>query len=161
MKLSRTGWNNVIIFSVMSMILLINQMDKHLFQSGSDVSSKGEILLVEQHGTILTLAVNQQIFIERIGRTWRAKPAKISGQSLEQMMLAWQDNSGIIIEEPEGLKQQSGVVVTLELAGQQESIVMSLYPVKDQLLLYHHARDIWLSLPLPIYQQLLPAILFQ
>ncbi|WDE11685.1 hypothetical protein [Thalassomonas haliotis] len=160
MKLSKTGWNNVIIFSVMAMILLINQMNKGLFDSGEETGAE-DVFLIDRHSAILTLEVNQQLVIERIGRTWRATPAKITGQALEQMMLAWQDNSGTVVEEPSGLEQISAVVVTLHLAGQQQAQVFSLYPVNEQLLLYHHGRNSWLSLPLPIYRQLLPPSLLQ
>ena len=160
MKLSRTGWNNVIIFSVMAMILVINQMNKGLFQSGERAAAEQSFIL-ERHSAILTLAINRQLLIERIGRTWRATPAHISGQSLEQMMLAWQESSGAVVNAPEGLEQQSGVVVTVQLAGQLQPHVFSLYPVSEQLLLYLHGEKRWLSLPLPLYQQLIPSSLLQ
>lgn len=159
MKLSRTGWNNVIIFSVMAMILLINQMNKGLFDAGADAGAE-EVFIIDRHSAILTLEVNQQLVIERIGRTWRATPAKITGQALDQMMLAWQDNSGTLVDEPKGLEQVAAVVVTLHLAGQEQAQVFSLYPVNEQLFLYHHRQNRWLSLPLPIYRQLLPPSLF-
>ncbi|WDE05571.1 hypothetical protein SG34_001080 [Thalassomonas viridans] len=160
MKLSRAGWNNVIIFSVMSMILLINQMNQGLFDGG-ETSGAEEQFIIERHSAILTLEVNQQLVIERIGRTWRATPAKITGQALDQMMLAWQDNSGTKVEAPDGLEQVSAVIVTMHLAGQEQPQVFSLYPAADQLFLYRHSDNSWLSLPLPIYQQLLPQILLQ
>ncbi|WDD98943.1 hypothetical protein [Thalassomonas actiniarum] len=155
MKLSRAGWNNVIIFSVMAMILLIHQMNKGLMEPGENNSGQ-EVYIIDRHSAILTLEVNQQLVIERIGRTWRATPAIITGQALDQMMLAWQDNSGTVVEAPAGLEQVSSVVVTLHLAGQEQPQVFSLYPVSEQLFLYHHSQKLWLSLPLPIYRQLLP-----
>jgi len=84
MKLSRTGWNNVIIFSVMIFILVINVTNKKLYSSDDNQSDEQNTIFAK-HAVILSLAVNQQVTIERIGRTWRATPAKISGQALEQM----------------------------------------------------------------------------
>jgi len=160
MKLSRAGWNNVIIFSVMSMILLIHQMNKGLVES-DEADGAEEVYIIDRHSAILTLEVNRQLVVERIGRTWRATPAHISGQALEQMMLAWQDNSGTQVEAPTGLEQHAAVVVTVQLAGQEQPQVFSLYPADEQLYLYRHGPKTWLSLPLPIFGQLLPPSVLQ
>ena len=49
MKLSRTGWNNVIIFSVMIIILLINATNDRLFPEGDSVNDK---TILPEHSVI-------------------------------------------------------------------------------------------------------------
>ena len=72
MKLSRTGWNNVIIFSVMIIILLINATNDRLFPDGESGSDK---YILPEHSVILTLAINfadnRQLTFERVGRAWQ------------------------------------------------------------------------------------------
>lgn len=157
MKLSRTGWNNVIIFSVMGIILLLNVTNERLFkQSDGAYSSSTEVPILGAQAVILTLNINQQLTIERIGQSWRAMPAKISGQALEQMMNAWQQAVGII--QPPGLEvaSQPSYVATVYLAGDEQATVLSLYPLADQLLVFNHRWQQWFSLPRAIYFQLLP-----
>ena len=54
-KLSKTGWNNVIIFAVMGFILLINVTNNKIFLS--DKNSDQNIALVGQQNVILTLSM--------------------------------------------------------------------------------------------------------
>jgi hypothetical protein len=156
MRLSRTGWNNVIIFSVMAMILLINLTSKQLFQTQPSNNDLTEQAILGDDPVILTLGINNQLLIERIGRTWRAIPAKISGQALDQMMQSWQQTTAVVQTAPTQVDQQAGIIVTVELAGQQQAQVLSLYPVQHALFIYHHGQQQWFSLPLPIYRQLVP-----
>lgn len=159
MKLSRSGWNNVIIFSVMAMILLINVTNKQLFESDNNSDTLGEQIILGSDAVILTLAINDQLLIERIGRTWRATPENISGQLLEQMMFSWQQASGTTQLEPPQQDRQDAITVTINLAGQAQAQVLSLYPSQDMLLIYHHRQQQWFSLPIPLYRQLIPMTL--
>lgn len=159
MKLSKTGWNNVIIFTVMSMILLINLTNGRLFPDNDKSTTNKERTILGEHAVILTLAINEQILIERIGQTWRAKPAIIFNQALEQMMLSWQQHAAIEVSAPTDILNNSNnnaTIVTINLAGQEQPIVLSLYPLKDQFLIFHHPDKKWLSLPAQLYPQLIP-----
>ena len=51
-KLSKTGWNNVIIFAVMGFILVINLTNKKIFSADDNVSSEQEIALVGKQNVI-------------------------------------------------------------------------------------------------------------
>lgn len=159
MKLSRTAWNNVIIFSVMGMILLINLSNK---DSSIDESTtaNNEIALVNQQQHILTLAVNQELLVERSGKTWRATPAKISEQALEQMIYAWQQNTGVALSNTPKVIAENATKVTIELAGENLPLVFSLYLTEQQLLVFNHNQNIWLQLPKALDKQLLPAEIF-
>jgi len=157
-KLSRAGWNNIIIFGVMGFILLINATHDNVFSSKQ--STDEEQYILGENAVILTLSINQQITIERIGKTWRTTPATISGQALDQMMLAWHQSSGTKYTPQQDIDPQLGLIVSAELAGQAQAMVLSLHIIDQQLLVYNHQNKRWLSLPLPIYNQLLPDQLF-
>ncbi len=157
MKLSKAAWNNVMIFSVLSMILIINLTNGKLFPGNDTNTAENERALINEHAVILTLAINQQILIERIGQTWRSQPAIISRQALEQMMFSWQQLSALEVTAPTDVTNSTNpIIVTLNIAGQEQPAVLSLYPLKDQFLIYHHQDKKWLSLSAQLYQQLIP-----
>ena len=154
-KFSRTGWNNVIIFSVMGFILLINATQPNV-DSMPDMSAEEQFMLVPEFGVILSLTVNQQTHIERIGQTWRAMPAIIEGQPLNAMMQAWHRVSGEIIDKPSNLDKSRAVIVSLLLAGQSDSEYFMLVVHEDQLIIFKQSTEQWLRLPKAILSQLAP-----
>lgn len=154
-KLSRTGWNNIIIFAVMGFILLINISQRSGNQSVSSVSH--EQALFNQSQVILTLEINHHLIIERIGRTWRATPAIIQGQALEQMMMSWQQSSGSLVEKPENIDMQMGLVVSLAITGEANLMQLQLYDFDNTLYIYKLSTKQWYRLPLALYSQLLPS----
>jgi hypothetical protein len=129
-KLSRAGWNNVIIFVVMGFILLINVTQDNLFSSSTNTQQEQSVL--GEHAVILTLTVNQQVKIERIGKTWRAVPANISGQALEQMMMAWHQSLGVLIDAPKDIDHQLALIVSVELAGQPQTLMLIIHATTYQ-----------------------------
>lgn len=157
-KFSRAGWNNVIIFAVMGFILLINATHDNVFSVKSD--KQQTVALLGNNAVILTLTINQQIKIERIGKTWRASPATIDGQALEQMMMAWQQSTGEIIDEPVDIDKQLALIVSADVAGQTQATILSIHATDEKLLVFNHKSKQWLALPLPIYSQLLPTQIF-
>ena len=152
MKLSRTGRNNVIIFSVMIFILVINVTNKKLYSSDDDQQKT----IFSNHAVILSLAVNQQVSIQRIGRTWKASPAKISGQALDQMMLTWHEIEGDIMTDPPEFERQMALVVSVELAGETSAQRLNLFITDNELLIFNEQQNRWLSFPLVIFSQLIP-----
>ncbi len=159
MKLSRTAWNNVIIFSVMGLILLIN-LTNNDEQQTTNISVNNEMNILTEHQHILTLTINQELFIERIGKTWRATPAKLSGQALEQMIYAWQQSTGSTLSTAPVVIQENATKVTIDLAGEAEPLILSLYLANQQLLIFNHQNEMWLQLPQALYFQLLPTEIF-
>ncbi len=157
-KLSRAGWNNIIIFGVMGFILLINATHDNVFTSNTAKSQQD--YLFGEHGVIVALTINQQVKIERIGNSWRATPTVINGQPLEQMMLSWQQLEGDAIDAPDNIDPQLGLIVSVELAGQANAVVLSVHVEQQKLLLYHQQQQQWYAFALPIYQQLLPEQVF-
>jgi hypothetical protein len=156
MRLSKTAWNNVIIFSVMSIIIIINYTNNKLFQRDESGAFTQEIPLFSAQAVILTLTINQQFTIERIGQTWRIKPAIIASQPLEQMMYSWQQSTGTTIAIQNELAQYTPIIVSAVIAGEESPYILSLYPLADQLVVYNHNKKRWLTLPLAIFHQLFP-----
>lgn len=154
-NLSRSGWNNVIIFAVMGFILLINLTHKDT--STTAPFTESEQFLFHDGDVILTLTINGGVAIERIGRTWRAAPAVIHGQLLDQMMMSWQKIKGGSITPPSNIDMQMGLTVSLAIAGQDELMVLRLFDYDNQLLIYRVNSEQWLMLPLEIFSQLLPS----
>jgi len=166
MKLSRTGWNNVIIFSVMIIILLINATNDKLFPSeeNNHDNNNAERLILPQHSVILTLAVElsnkQQVLLERAGRSWQLTTQGIilekTEQQIEQMMFAWQQSQGLVQAAEIVIDSAQGITVHIVLAGESQARTLILYPLSDQLLIYQQQENIWLALPATLAQQLLP-----
>ena len=112
--------------------------------------------LVADHAVILSLTVNQQTHIERIGQTWRSMPSVIEGQPLDAMMSAWHQVSGTEIAKPEQLDKTKAIVVSVVLAGQEVDEYFMLLPSTQQLIIYKQSSDQWLSIAAPIFSQLIP-----
>lgn len=163
MKLSRTGWNNVIIFSVMTIILVINATNNKLFPN-EESENKAEQLILPEHSVILTLSIelskSQRVLFERIGRSWQltAKGVMLekTEQQIEQMMFAWQQSSGLVQVADIVIDNKQGIPVQIALAGDAQAKTFTLYPLADQLLIYQHQDKLWLALPATLSQQLLP-----
>lgn len=158
-RLSRPAWNNVIIFAILGFILLINFSQKNLFNNTQEASFE-QPLLGEQ-AVILSLQVNQEFLVERIGQGWRAKPTVMSEQLLAQMMASWSVIQATKLSEPPVLNQQGSVVVSIQLAGQSQADIYSLYPEADQLFILQHTSGDWFTLAKPLYWQLIPKQLMQ
>ncbi len=164
MKLSRTAWNNVIIFSVMIIILLINATNNKLFPDGESNNSSAEQLLLPKHSVILALTVhltnNQQLQFERVGRGWQMSAKGLlvdySEQQIEQMMFSWQQSVGLVQADDIVIDEQLATKVSIDLAGIDQQQIFNLYPLNDQLLIYHQQSKHWLSLPSALVKQLLP-----
>lgn len=154
-KFSRTGWNNVIIFSVMGFILLINATQKNT-SSQNAAAIEEQYKLVPDYGVILSLTVNQQTHIERIGQTWRTTPSLIEGQPLNAMMQTWHEASGEIIKKPKDLDKSQAVIISLLLAGQGDSEYFMLVLHDEQLIIFKQSSDRWLRLPKALFYQLVP-----
>jgi hypothetical protein len=160
MKLSKTAWNNVIIFSVMIIILIINTTNNRLFP---ETDTNDELMLPE-HSVVLTLSIdfpnNTSVVFDRIARAWKTTSqgvlVDLSNQQIDQMMLAWQQGSGLIQAADIIVEGQESVEVSIGIAGVEEEQLFTLYPLADQLLVYNQQKKIWLALPATMKHQLIP-----
>jgi len=161
MKLSRTGWNNIIIFSVMIIILLISATNDRLFPERGRDSDKH---LLPEHSVILTLVINfdgkRQLTFERVGRAWKMTSqgllVDLSNQQIEQLMLAWQQSSGLVQADDILIEGLSGIEVLINTATQKHELAYMVYPLVDQLLVLNLQNKLWLALPKAVAHQLIP-----
>jgi hypothetical protein len=161
MKLSRTAWNNVIIFSVMIIILLINATNDRLFPEGESDNDK---YLLPEHSVILTLTINfpdnRQLTFERVGRAWQMTRqgllVDLSNQQIDQMMLAWQQSSGLVQAGDVLVEGLEGIEVLINTATSKQELAYKLYPLVDQLLVLNLTNQMWLALPKAVTNQLVP-----
>ncbi len=162
-KLSKSAWNNVIIFAVMGFILLINVVNKKVYSPEGENLEKNAnqaLTIIDQNQVILALTVENVVLVERIGRTWRARPASISGQALEQMMMSWQQSSGDVMAQAPEIDRQFSLDVKLDIAGIAEPLQLNIYATEHQLLVFNQTTQQWLALPIEIYGQLFPQEIF-
>lgn len=107
LRLSRKGWNNVLIFSTLFMIFLFNGMH-HKLLSNADSDSQHQTIIPS---TELILTLDMPNFsIERIGRSWRAVPEpepKIGEQQLQNLLLNWKNLTGQRLSSEAAAKWQS------------------------------------------------------
>ncbi len=161
MKLSRPAWNNVIIFSVMIIILLINSTNDRLFPEGE---TSNDTLLLPEHSVILTLTLRfpeqATIAFERIGRAWKmtsqGRIADLNNQQIEQVMFSWQQSNGLVQASEMLIDGKKGIEAMISLAGVEQEHTFTLYPLTDQLLVFNHQKEIWLAMPAALAYQLIP-----
>ncbi len=163
MKLSRTGWNNVIIFSVMIIIIFLNVTNNRLFHRNEVGGYSQDVFLFKEHSVILSLNINKLITIERQGKNWSITPKSIniSMQALAQMMQSWQQATAVIETLDFDVSKQVAITINATLAGDNNSYQLDLYPTQDQLLIYNRQTKQWLSLAPAMYYQLLPREIMQ
>jgi len=160
MKLSRTGWNNVIIFTVMGFILLINFTNNKIFSDSEQSTEIEQATLFGKHATILTLTFYPNITIERMGKKWRVTPTILQEQALEQMMRSWLNSEGDTLKVAPILDEKMALIVKVELAGQEQPNTLKLFATDTELLIYNQTTQLWKSFPLAIFSQLVPNEVF-
>jgi len=168
MKLSKTGWNNVIIISVMLIILLINATNNKLFPDENSLENNtAEQLLLPGHSMILTLKVEQAsnkfVFFERAGKSWKVSNQlgliNYDDQAIEQMIFSWQQSIGLVQASDVIVSGQTGIHVYIELVNSEQIQHFILYPLDDQLLILNKDKKLWLSLPSALNTRLLPSMI--
>ncbi|MBU2923689.1 hypothetical protein Q4506_02195 [Colwellia sp. 4_MG-2023] len=160
MKLSKTAWNNVIIFSVMIIILIINTTNNRLFP---ETDTNDELILPE-HSVILTLSIafpnNTSVVFERVARAWKTNSqgvlVDLTNQQIDQMMFAWQQGSGLMQASDIVIEGQESIEISIGIAGVEQEQLFRLYPLVEQLLVYNQQKKIWLALPATMKHQLIP-----
>lgn len=139
LRLSRKGWNNVIIFTMLAMILLLHNITGRF----TDTESQQRLLLPAD-ALIMSLQFDQYK-VERIGQSWRTNaPLTEPPKKLAELIFAWR--SAMLqptVLEPQGMP----VVVVLWLAGESQGRVVQLYPSASQPLLKYAGSHFVLLTP--------------
>ena len=121
-RLSQRGWNNVLIFAMLLMILLFGTTNNLLIENSQ---GEGNRRILPEDVPIMAIDYGQHK-LERIGRGWRIKPNLSSDESqVASMVQNWQAAQGrgigdIVMTQP--------FVVVVWLAGQEQGQVFKLMP---------------------------------
>lgn len=164
-QLSRAGWNNVIIYSMLIMIFLFNGLHHKLISSDDPQAFQS---LFPEQAFILTLSYPKVTF-ERIGTSWRAKfnePAHeypITIDKIEQVITHWQTSESKLENDTAPLNaqlQQNGALytVTVWFAGQPSAAVFELIELNKQFYLFDRNQQRWLIITPAQYSHLFLAI---
>lgn len=143
-RLGKKGWNNVIIFSMLFMVLLFNGMHKKIM-TADEQSSQVSVLPVDNF--ILTIEFNT-LKLERIGKSWRTSPASNHSQEKMQSIVdTWVNLTGESM--PEGFSfsgaNHTPVVATVWLAGHEQAKVFALYEELNTLYIHDVKQKQWIA----------------
>lgn len=112
MKLTKRGWNNVLILACVIMIYLFNTMNTKLVDN---IEGQAEAILPPQ-SMLLTLEYPGMSF-ERLGRHWRTTPGvDIEPIVIEQLITGWQALEALATTQQ---SEEQGFRILLWLATQE------------------------------------------
>lgn len=147
LRLSKKGWNNVLIFSMLLMIMLFNGLHKRLPFGETKAQ---QVSLLPENSLVLTLSFGD-IAVERIGQSWRSNPSVgLSESELSQLMLDWramqvtwhqQDSEAQLMTQ--GKEPDYYVIATL--AGKSDGAVYAFYPELESVWIHDQQQQRWLQ----------------
>jgi hypothetical protein len=158
LRLSKKGWNNILIFSMLLMIMVFNGLHKRIPFGKVEAQA---VSLLPDDSLVLTLTFGD-IAVERIGQSWRTNPqADIEAAELTQMMLAWkgkkaqwhqQDMDAKLLTE--GKEPDYYVIATL--AGKSDGAVYAFYPQLEMVWVHDQHQKRWLEITIEDLDTLIP-----
>ncbi|MDF2179284.1 hypothetical protein P2G88_13570 [Aliiglaciecola sp. CAU 1673] len=123
-RLSRKGWNNVLIFATLLMILLFNQSGR--FLTDGEPATSHTLLPTDIPLMKLEFGAHQ---LERIGQGWRVRPASsLDEAQLMALVDHWQQALLIPMGEAD---LDTGIVVVAWLAGEAQGRIFRLVERDD------------------------------
>ncbi len=149
-RLSQKAWNNVIIFAMLAMILVLN------ISSFRTDDSDFPVPIIEEGGLLLSLQIDQYV-IERAGQTWRLSSS--SPLANEQSSEEQSDALAILVDNWQRalVKPQNEVmaealhspdaVVVLWLAGERNGLVLPIKTIDQQTYLMFNDEVMLLDFP--------------
>lgn len=149
-RLSQKAWNNVIIFAMLAMILVLN------ISSFKSDDSDFPVPVIEEGGLLLSLQIDQYV-IERAGQTWRLssssplaneQPSEEQSDALAVLVDNWQRALVKTQNEVTAEALQSpDVVVVLWLAGERNGLVLPIKTINQQTYLMFNNEVMLLDFP--------------
>lgn len=147
LKMTKRTWNNILIFSMLGLILVLN-----IDNFRSDQSSTR--LIVAEGEYIISMQINQ-VEIEKAGQQWRidpngVQPSVVPGpEKLAAIVKAWQQAyvSPAGIDFDTELFSSPSTLVVLSLAGVSQPTVVALNIVENQLFLVINKQVFILNSP--------------
>lgn len=162
-RLSKRGWNNVLIFASMFMIVLFNYTHK-MFSEGDKAG--GQVMSLLPANTLVQTIDFNGIQFERLGTGWRTL-SDIEGVEIttpQRYLENWLEQPFVTLSTPPAVLQsaQSSVVVVW-VAGQSGGWVYEFLidHVEQSVYVKAHQTEIWYQVPYHLLEQLIPAVLLR
>ena len=132
-QLSRRGWNNVLIFAVLTMMLVFQYSGKKI--GGGDTASYYQTAL-PQNAIVLSMQFDN-IQIQRVGSQLATKPELgLSQPQLQQIIKAWETATFKPVAEGVVIANLAyGINISFELANLAEPVTLILYQINSGYLL--------------------------
>lgn len=162
MRLTKRGWNNVLIFSTLFMILLFNTTHQK-FVEGEGVAEKQPLIAAE---AIIQVIDYSGIKFERIGSNWRVQSALEGELNIipEQLVQAWQSLTfEILAESPELSATSYSLPVLVQAIGLDSQQIFVVYLEPSSGLAYFHNKvlDVWQLGAIQEVKLLVPPVLLK
>ncbi len=146
-RMSRRGWNNVLIFVSIFMILLFSGVHQKLLNNSA--LSDEDVPLLPSHHVILTLDLPNHS-IERSGKEWQLRPQQeIDQAQLGLAIKTWMNARTRVMPAQEAsmlntTKRPDWVAIAW-FAGQAKGYVLAFFHTDKHLLIYDQQRELWLQ----------------
>ena len=133
MQLSRRGWNNVLIFAVLAMMLVFQYSGKKI--EGDESTSQYQSAL-PAHAVVLSMQFDN-IQIQRVGSQLATLPELgLSQSQLKQIIKAWETATfKPVINDIVIANLAYGINISFELANLSEPVTLILYQIDSGYLL--------------------------
>ncbi|CCQ11261.1 putative orphan protein [Pseudoalteromonas luteoviolacea B = ATCC 29581] len=140
--LSRAGWNNVVIFTMLAMIFFLNGLHHKLF----DKEQIHAVLPVLPESSFVLAAEIPGVKIERIGTSWRTEGIwQANTNEIESWLSSWLEYSRMTVEPP-SLTSQPLSIAQFWLAGYELPWVIRLYQQDHHFYFHDKQRDVWFEM---------------
>lgn len=147
MRLSKRGWNNVLIFGILLIIFIF-----HFSQQLSLTSQNSQRTVIPSSLTIVEIETPDFI-ITRVGRNWKSNPSiGISSDKLKEIVNNWQTMPLDTLTEQN--IPQSDFVIKFFSAEQVQPIIVQLHQQDDDHYILQIDAQTYISLPakkLPLF----------
>jgi len=129
MRLSRKGWNNVLIFAVLLIIFIFNFSQKLTLSPRVQQRS-----VIPENVTIVEIKT-PDYRITRLGRRWQSEPnLHLSKQQLNTLVNNWQ-RLKLSTQDPVSEKTDAPYTIQVYIADQDQPIIVQLYQYGNHYLL--------------------------
>lgn len=140
MRLSKKGWNNVLIFGVLLIIFIFN------FSQELRLSSKPSQRHVISNDLTIVEIETPDYVITRAGRNWQSKPSMgVSSENLQHIVNNWQ-TIPLEVLTPQNLPT-SNFILKFFVTEQIQPIIVQLHQLQDDQYILQINEHTFLSLP--------------
>ena len=139
MRLSNRGWNNVLIFATLFMIVLFNTTHQKFVAGDDDIERQS---LVPETAIIQVIDYSG-VRLERIGSNWRVQSAldDLPELNSQQLVANWQSMQfEFITSEPDLSANSYSLPVLIQAIGLDSQLLFMVHIEPDSQLVYFHNK---------------------